>query len=66
MKWGYKTIQLAVKRGWGGSKGGMDTAEVDQILNELGEDGWELVAAVDTAHTAGTKAVFCMLKRQVR
>ena len=61
--WEYKTIRLAVHQGWGGSKGTMNTAQIDEQLNTFGSDGWELVAAFDTEHTAGTSAVFCMLKR---
>ena len=41
----------------------MDTSQIDRQLNSYGADGWDLVAAFDTEHTAGTSAVFCMLKR---
>lgn len=63
IRWEYKTIELSVNQGWGGSKGTMDTSQIDRQLNDYGADGWELVAAFDTEHTAGTSAVFCMLKR---
>lgn len=63
IRWEYKTVELNVKQGWGGSKGTMNTLEIDQQLNKFGADGWELVTAFDTEHTAGTSAVFCMLKR---
>ena len=63
VSWEYKTLRLDVDQGWGGSKGTMNTAQIDERLNTFGSDGWELVAAFDTEHTAGTSAVFCMLKR---
>jgi len=63
IRWEYKTIKLEVKQGWSGSKGTMDTSQIDHQLNSHGDAGWELVAAFDTEHTAGTSAVFCMLKR---
>ncbi len=65
IRWEYKTIEVSVSQDWGGSTGTMNTSRIDEQLNNYGADGWELVAAVDTEHTAGTSAVFFVLKRQV-
>ena len=66
IRWEYKTIELSVNQGWCGSKGTMNTFKIDNQLNRYGADGWELVIAFDTEHSAGTSAVFCMLKRPVQ
>ena len=62
-RWEYKTLQIPVFQSWGGSKGTLDVDDTDAFLNGHGADGWELVAATQTAHTAGTAAVFCIMKR---
>lgn len=58
-KWEYKTIKIdASAKSLFGNKG----LNMDQQLNELGADGWELVNLVGTASggglSAGAQAVF--------
>jgi len=49
-KWEYKT---AIHKGW----------LLDDLLNEYGEDGWELVS-VNIAST-GPDGLYCVFKREV-
>ena len=65
MNWEYRTIRIAVKQGWNESKGAIETSDTDDLLNRYGEQGWELVTALDTEHSTGTAAIFCIFKRPV-
>ena len=50
-RWEYKTIKVNV----GGFFGGvLKVKTFDRALNELGRDGWELVAAIHTTGMYGT------------
>ena len=61
MKFEYKTMKLATKGILGGK---FDAEELDNILNEYGRDGWELIAAFDTNKTYGeTRDVVVIFKR---
>ena len=62
MSWEYKTIKLGTT-GWI-EGGNLDEAKLDDMMNELGSDGWELAAAFDTniVH-GGTKDVVIIFKR---
>lgn len=63
MKWEYKTIKLKTK---GFSGGNFDESELDEMMNELGSDGWELVAGFDTSKGTGeTRDVVIIFKRQI-
>ena len=59
--WEYKTAAL----GAGGFLGGkVDLRQFESMLNELGRDGWELVAAFDTNQAYGaTRDVIAIVKR---
>ena len=51
MKWEYKTIKLEAS----GFKGGIiDEKKLDEMMNKLGDQGWEIAAAFDTNMQAGT------------
>jgi hypothetical protein len=61
MKWEYKTLKLGAKGLWGGK---VDEAQHDRTMNELGDQGWELGAALDTNAGAGrTRDVVVIFKR---
>ena len=61
MIWEYKTIKLAAT-GWVGGK--IDELRLDQMMNDLGQQGWELAAALDTNEGYGnTKDVVVIFKR---
>ncbi|MGD9159854.1 MAG: DUF4177 domain-containing protein [Desulfobacteraceae bacterium] len=61
-KWEYKTIKLATT-GFGGGK--LDEIRLDEYMNQLGEQGWELVSAFDTNQAYGsTRDVVVVFKRE--
>ncbi len=63
MIWEYKTIKLAATGFWSG--GNTDETKLDQMMNDLGMQGWELAAALDTNEAYGnTKDVVVIFKRQ--
>jgi hypothetical protein len=61
MNWEYKTIKLATT---GFSGGKLDEIKLESMMNSLGEQGWELAAALDTNQGAGsTLDVVVIFKR---
>ena len=61
MKWEYKTIKLAAT-GFVGGK--IDELKLDAMMNDLGSQGWEMVAALDTNQCDGqTRDVVVIFKR---
>ena len=64
MKWEYETIKFAAT-GWfvGGN---LDDGGIKIQLNELGQNGWELVSMVSTMGGGSTKYVVAVLKRPSR
>lgn len=61
VKWEYMTIAKDVQ-GWLGIK--VNPAEIDEDLNRLGREGWELVSAFDTSDGSTCHLVF-VFKRPV-
>lgn len=62
MKWEYKTIKMATTGFMGGI---LDTAELNDKLNTLGEDGWEVTSSLVTNQGNGySREVVVILKRQ--
>ncbi|HUR21941.1 MAG TPA: DUF4177 domain-containing protein [Vicinamibacterales bacterium] len=62
-QWEYKTIKMETT----GFRGGLlDIETFDTRLNELGELGWELVAAFDTnqSHGASREAIAVFKRRK--
>jgi hypothetical protein len=65
MKWEYKTIKVDSKKTFGGVK--FDENTFDNILNELGQQGWELVSAVSVNQGWGeSKHIVGILKRPIQ
>ena len=61
-KWEYKTVMIKAT-GWF-SCGKVDPNVLDERLNALGKDGWELVSAFDTSKYDGeTCDVVLIFKR---
>ena len=61
MVWEYKTIKLAATGFCGGK---IDELRLDQMMNELGQQGWELAAALDTNEDFGkTRDAIVIFKR---
>ena len=65
-KWEYKIITPDVK-GWMAAK--LDSGESEELLDELGEDGWELINVLPLAEQSGwgsrTGQVLFILKRKI-
>jgi hypothetical protein len=61
MRWEYKTLKLEA-----GFRGGnLNPEELDQILNELDREGWEVVTSFDANQGNGeTRDIIFILKRQ--
>ena len=60
-KWEYRTIKVDTKGMLGGI---LDTTAFDAVLNQLGTDGWELVAAFDTNQSYGaSREAIAIFKR---
>jgi len=65
MKWEYTTIMLSASGFWLGGK--LDGQAFTDKLNELGQQGWDLVSAFDTNMLRGkTRDVIAVLKRQIQ
>ncbi|MBN1853603.1 MAG: DUF4177 domain-containing protein [Pirellulales bacterium] len=61
MKWEYKTVKLRAKGLMGGK---VDESQLDAMMNDLGQEGWELTAAFDTNEAYGsTRDVVVIFKR---
>ena len=61
-KWEYKTIKLSATGFLGGK---IDETKLDDMMNDLGSQGWELAAAFDTNKSEGeTRDVVVIFKRQ--
>ncbi len=62
-KWEYKTIKLETT-GWfvGGN---LNEKKLDEHMNMLGEEGWELMSAFDTNKSFGeSRDVVAIFKRE--
>lgn len=61
MKWEYKTIKL---QAYGFLGGKIDEGGLDKMMNDLGDQGWEISGAFDTNMQAGTtRDVVIIFKR---
>ena len=47
MKWGYKTVHFELKKEGILGSGFLDESEIEQELNEFGQNGWELVSVLE-------------------
>lgn len=61
-RWEYRSIKVETKGFMGGI---LDTYDFDSKLNDLGEQGWELVSCFAThAGNGTTREVIAVLKRK--
>ena len=61
MKWEYKTIKTDTKGAFGGY---FEHHKFERLMNELGQQGWELVSALHTTRELGaSRHVIAILKR---
>jgi hypothetical protein len=64
MKWEYRTIMVEAS-GWVG--GEIDAQKFTERLNQLGEEGWELVSVASSdMKGGGTREVIAVMKRQMK
>ena len=63
MKWEYDTVIVET----GGFTGGkVDPQELDNICNEMGQEGWELATNTATASSKGhTRCLVLIFKRPI-
>ena len=62
-KWEYKTVKLDTTTFFG--SGNIEEDQLDIQMNKLGEQGWELVSALDTNATGGiSKYIVTIFKRK--
>ncbi len=60
-RWEYRTLKIDTSGIMGGK---IDEVSLDQQMNSLGMDGWELVAAFDTNRAEGaSRHVLAIFKR---
>ena len=61
MKWEYKTVKIETKGFLGGK---FDENKLDQFMNQLGAQGWELVSSFGTAQSFGeSRDIVVIFKR---
>jgi hypothetical protein len=61
-QWEYKSLKINT-HGFAG--GILDTDKFDQLLNEMGREGWEMVVAFDTNYgQGGSREVVATFKRE--
>lgn len=67
-KWEYKIIEPKLKGGF--IKKGLQTEEIEKMLNEMGKQEWELVNITPIALQIGwgseTSSVYFVFKRRVK
>jgi hypothetical protein len=63
MQWEYRTLKYKT----GGFLGGkVDEQEFEEILNQYGYEGWELVSCFDTSVSQGvSRDIIAIFKRRV-
>ena len=61
-KFEYKTLKIEPKGFWGTK---LDADEIDKILNELGQQGWELVSMQDLSVSGSSWTFHYTFKRQI-
>jgi hypothetical protein len=60
-RWEYKSLLIDVTGFWGPN---IDSSGLEEVLNQHGSDGWELVSAFDINRGHGaTAALMVLLKR---
>ena len=59
-KFEYKVVTFDTKGFWGGT---VETRQIEEQLNRLGDDGWEMVSCTSTNQSYGaSKSIVCIFK----
>lgn len=62
MKWEYKTLKLKTEGIFGGK---INETKLDNFMNQLGDEGWELVTSFSTSQSFGeSRDVVVIFKRE--
>jgi hypothetical protein len=62
-RWEYKTLKFKIGSFWGGVK--VKENEFEVMLNDAGDQGWELVSSLDTSeHQGQSKEIIVIMKRR--
>lgn len=63
-RWEYQVLQLDATGFYGGK---INAEAMDHELNDLGQEGWELVTSFDSNKYQGeTRSVFLLFKRELQ
>lgn len=61
-KFEYKVVVYDTKGFWGGK---VEVQQIENQLNQLGNDGWEMVSCTSTNQSYGSsKSIVCIFKRK--
>ena len=61
-KFEYKVVTYDTKGFWGGT---VEVHQIENQLNQLGNDGWEMVGCTSTNQSYGSsKSIVCVFKRK--
>lgn len=61
-KFEYKVVVYDTKGFWGGK---VEVLQIENQLNQLGNEGWEMVSSTSTNQSYGaSKSIVCMFKRR--
>ena len=61
-KYEYKVVTFDTKGFWGGI---VETMQIEDQFNLLGDDGWEMVSCTSTNQSYGaSKSIVCIFKRK--
>lgn len=60
MRWEYKTIKFKKRSFFSGA---LDAEELNQQLDALGGDGWELVSVCPAMYMSNSQGLIAVLKR---
>ena len=62
-KYEYKIVTFDTKGFWGGN---VETIQIENQFNLLGNDGWEMVGCTSTNQSYGaSKSIVCIFKRKI-
>ena len=64
MRWEYKMIKLGAQGFWLGGK--IDVDKLDQLMDEMGRQGWELTSTLDVNRAYGDARIVMVIFKRPR